>query len=412
MPRQRERLGRTPRETAVRIAAAAMAVIVGGLAVTFTIAQGAAGGNVAAAYRLAPYDGRVIARLAASLAGPDAGLAERRRADALARQALRREPMAVPAVSTLALDAQVRGDVNEARRLFAHAESLSRRDQQTQLWAIEDAVGRGDVDGALRHYDIALRTAPELQPLLFGVLAAASADPKVRPALVRTLSGRPTWAGDFIEFAATKGQDLASIAILFEALSRARVAVPAAMRGNLVNNLLARDLPEQAWRYYALIRPGVDRRRSRDPGFAFAGQAPSLFDWTPIDDGGISASIENEKGGGMFVFAAPASVGGPMLQQTQMLPAGTYRLEGHGSGIDQAPGDTPYWLLRCADGREGGRVELPRSDRNGGSFAGTMTVPAGCPVQALVLMARPSNAVAGLQGQIDRLQLVPAGGGR
>jgi hypothetical protein len=64
--------------------------------------------------------------------------------------------------------------------------------------------------------------------------------------------------------------------------------------------------------------------------------------------------------------------------------------------------------LRCSDGRELGRVALPNSDEAEGNFAGRFSVPAGCPVQTLVLVAPGSEGVSGLSGQIDRAQMSPA----
>ncbi|MDT9096849.1 hypothetical protein RSW32_26335, partial [Escherichia coli] len=77
-------------------------------------------------------------------------------------------------------NAQLHGDVGAARRLFAYGQRLSRRDNSTQLWAIEDAVARNDIPDVLRHYDVALRTSPNLADILYPVLASASADPAIR----------------------------------------------------------------------------------------------------------------------------------------------------------------------------------------------------------------------------------------
>jgi hypothetical protein len=91
----------------------------------------------------------------------------------------------------------------------------------------------------------------------------------------------------------------------------------------------------------------------------------------------------------------------------QVLPPGDYRLEGHASGIEQPESSAPYWLLSCSDGRELGRVVVHNATRDGGHFAGRFNVPAGCPSQFLTLVARPSDLVSGLSGQIDQVQLSP-----
>lgn len=359
----------------------------------------------ALARQIAPYDGRITAAraLALIIAQPtkDQAVAVR-----LARAALRREPTAIPALVTLGLAAQARGDTTKAAQWFDYAEKLSRRDSQTQLWMIENAVARGDVPATLRHYDIALRTAPELATLLYPILATASADPQIRAALTRTLARRPAWGESFDNFLAANAADPATPALLFLALRRAGVTVPDPARIGTINALVAHGRADDAWHYYVADHPDADPRRSRDPRFT-ATLAPTVFDWVPANEVGISSAIQQGAEGGVFDFSAPSSVGGVLLRQAQFLPPGTYRLSGHGDGIEQADGARPYWQLTCADGREIGRVVMPNSSQDNGTFTGTLQVPAGCPVQTLSLVARPSDAIAGLSGRIDRVMLEP-----
>lgn len=400
---------RSSREWAIRGVLAVAVAIAGYFSVAHTLAQSMVQKDVAFAHRLAPWDGRITAAMAASLAGTNATLADRARADGLARQALRQDPTAVSAVSTLGIDAQIRGDEAGARRLFTYSERLSRRDLQTQLWNIETAVSRGDISGALRHYDIALRTKGQSWDLLFPILTSASADTDVRGDLVRMLASKPLWGESFITHVAVNPPDPQTPSALFLALRGAGVPVPESAHAAAINALLAGGFADEAWRHYATIHRGADARRSRDPHFTGAGETPTPFDWAPINDGGVNTSIQRGDKGGLFDFSAPASIGGPLLQQVQILPPGNYRIFGHTSGIEQAPASQPYWALQCrADGRELARVTLPNSSQAGGHFEGRMTVPEGCPVQVLVFVSRATDAVSGLTGQIDDLKLVPA----
>lgn len=390
----------------MRLALAAVVAVLGYYSVTFSIAQVVVDSNPELAYRLAPYDGRITAQLSAALSGEDASPEDLARAETLAKRALQQDPTAVAAAATLGIIADGRGDKAAARRYFTYAQKLSRRDLRTQLFMIEDAVDRGDVPAALRQYDITLRVFPAMGELFYPVMASASSDPVIRAEIIKTLAAKPLWGESFIEFLASTGPDPQSTAALFAGLRRAGVAVPERARAGVVNALIVAGQLDAAWSYYAAIRPGADRRRSRDPQFAANNDTPSPLDWTPINDGsGVTTSIQ----GGVFDFAAPASVAGPMLQQLQLLPPGTYRLTGHSVGIEQAPDALPYWTLRCQDGRELGRVEVPNSSVAGGNFSGTFSVPAGCPVQTLLLTGRASDAVSGLSGQFDRVELVPAG---
>lgn len=405
MARRRILERRSSVEWLVRIVLAAFVTILGCFGVIFSVAQVTVGKDPALAHRLAPYDGRITARLATSLTGDEATPADRRRADGLAKLALRQDPTAVLAASTLGLDAGIRGANAEARRYFAYAQRMSRRDLRTQLWMIEDAVGHGDIPRALHQYDITLRVFPKMGELLYPILASASADRSIRNEVVKTLISKPMWGENFINFVGANSLDPRSTAALFLALHRAGVVIPAAAHAGAMNALLATGQVDAVWSYYTSIRPGVDRRRSRDPRFAAKLEAPSQLDWIALDTGGLVTNIQD----GIFDFTAPASVGGPMLQQLQMLPPGGYRLIGHSIGIEQSPNAMPYWALICQDTRELGRVEVPNSSVANGNFSGSFNVPKGCTIQTLVLKARPSDAVSGLSGQIDLIELVPTG---
>lgn len=410
---------RSTRRWAVRVPLAVMAALLGYGALTHAMAYRLRGTDSARAHALAPYDGRITALLSERMSGAEADTATRAESDRMARRALRQDPTAVAALATLGINAQIRGDTPTARQLFAQAQSLSRRDLRTQLWYIEDAVGRGNVPEVLRHYDIALRTSRVAPDLLFPILGTASADPAVRAALVRTLATRPVWANGFIDYMAGAetgggtslaggGADPSVAAQLFAALRRAGVPIAEGPPALVVNALAAARRFDQAWTLYATLRPGADRRMTRDQGFRAVRETPAVFDWVPANDTGITTSIQRNGDSGVFDFAAASGAGGLLLRQLQLLPAGAYRVAGHSSGIDQPADALPYVALHCVDGRELGRVTVPASNQANGKFAGRFIVPSGCPVQYLSLIAQPSQSVAGLQGQLDRLWLEPA----
>jgi hypothetical protein len=401
---------RSPREWAGRIALACGIALLGYQSVAFSVAQVTAKARPQAADARVSYDGRLIAAHAAALITPTVTAAERAQAGTLSRAALRRDPTAVAAAATLGVVLLGQNDTATARQLLAYAQMLSRRNVQTQLWSIEDAVAQGDVSSALRWYDIALRTKPELSDMLYPVLAQASHDPAIRKALAHTLASKPAWSDSYIGYAAGQKDDPQSTAALFVDLRARGVTIPAFAQASVVNIMLDAGNLDQAWRYYTAIHPGATRVRARDPRFGALLETPSAFDWSTPNDNSISSSIRRTRDGGALEFSAPASIGGPVLQQVQLLPAGTYRLSGHSDGIAQDVRALPYWTLTCrSDGRELGRVVVPNSAQAGGLFAGMLTVPANCPVQTLTLFAQASDAVGGTSGLIDRAVLAPAG---
>lgn len=398
---------RSVKEWGVRGALAVLALGLGGISIANSLAEVVKGDDPAQAHVLAPGNGKITALLAAKQLGDASVESAPSETVQLARLAVRQDPTAVQAIATLGFEAMMQHNPTMARRLFAYSQHLSRRDLQTQIWAIEDAVTRGDVADALRHYDIALRTSNRAPDLLFPVLSKAIVDTDVRTGLVAIMAKRPGWSLQFINYLANSSGSLEVSANFLAQLQHAGVRAPEDAVAATVNGLLANQAFETAWQFYALVRSGVDRRQSRNPQFSSNLSTPSQFDWTPVNDAVINTSIQRDGRHGLFDFSVPPSVGGTLLTQMQMLPPGRYKLEGHTTGIDQSAQTAPYWVLTCHGGGELGRIEIPNSTQSDGAFSGQLQVDRNCPVQMLALIARASDGIAGNSGQINRVQLSP-----
>ena len=397
---------RTPTEWAIRTGLALLTLVVASISVAHSLAPAVVDGDPALAHALDPGNGRITAQLARSyyLENPDGRDGEIARLSSLA---LRHDPPAVQAAATLGYQAQLHGDTVLARHWLDYAQRLSRRDSLTQLWFIENAIAHRAIPEALHHYDIALRTTKTAPNLLFPILASAVSEPAVRASLVNVLVHRPPWSDLFLRFAADNA-DPRGIADLYRRLIAHGVAPPREAARIAIQRLVDETALDDAWALYTAIHPNADRRRSRDPVFTADSSAASLFDWVLVNDDSITTSIQRGPRGGAFNFAVPSGIGGVMLRQTQWLPTGQYRLEGHSNGLDQPTRALPYWTLSCTDGRPLGQVATTATAQ-GGRFAGTFVVPADCPVQILALTAHSSDDIAGVTGQIDRAELMPAG---
>ncbi len=392
-------------EWGVRIGLSALATLVGLIGVTFSLAQVVAGGDPATAHRLAPYDGRITALLARNLFRPEMDTPGRARVADLARRALRQDPTAVTAIPVLGLDAQLRGDIKTTRRWFHYGENLSRRDLPIQLWAIEDAVTRGDIGDVLNHYDIALKTRPSSAELLFPVLAPASLEPAIRAALIGKLRDGPRWGQNFIDYVSSNSDPIAASSF-FQALGNAGVIVPRIAKARVVNALIATGQAERAWQYYAARYPGADRRHSRDPRFTNLTDTPSVLDWVLSNDSAISTSLQQNGNNRVLSFLVPGSVGGQVLQQYQLLLQGKYRLEGLVTATVEAA-VPPYWLVSCKNGREFGRIIMPLPQQGSQRFSGSFVIPDGCPIQTLTLIARSNDTVTDIAGEIGYVMIKP-----
>ena len=167
---------------AARAGIAAGALVAAAVVLPASLASWADVGHPQLAAKIAPWNAPAAADAAAAL-GTDPRKPEAR---ALVRRALARDLTQVQAIEQRALDEALSGNSGRARRLFALSDRLSRRSLPTRLWLIQDAVDRGNVAGALRNFDIALRTTTDAQPILFPVLAKAAADPTLTNPLARS----------------------------------------------------------------------------------------------------------------------------------------------------------------------------------------------------------------------------------
>lgn len=357
---------------------------------------------------LSPGNGRVAAAAAREVFSISPASDAASRPAQLARQALRNDPTAVEALSVLGLQAQLRNEEDLTDKIFAYSTAISRRELEPQLWAIEKAVSRGDIVGALDSYNVALRTSRRAREMLFPVLAQAISQPKVRGPLLDIMARDTVWKDEFIDFAAQGNSEPRAMAQLFQAAERCGLPIRGANKAEIVKRLVLRNEIEDAWAFYKTFRPEAVRERSRDPAFQLQTEGSAPFDWVTGDAQGLSAVILARKEGGLLDFSVPTATRATVVSQTQVLPAGSYRLEGLTKNIDQPDRSRPYWSLRCVGNHELGRVEIPNSDQSGGQFSGSFTVPPGCPMQTLSLVTRASDRVTGVSGQIERVQLAPA----
>ena len=176
---------------------------------------------------------------------------------------------------------------------------MSRRDLPTQLWLIEENVNRNNVPGALRHYDVALRTSLSSHELLFRSSSAFDDDPDTcradgtagrRSALSRAIFGaliqQPPSGNNLarlLELIAARGQlssrDLLASMVIYFGERREYSAAwriyrvlknqPRAEPGTLEKRRLRRPQPRAAVRLAARTR---DRAGRRDAAGAGAGR--------------------------------------------------------------------------------------------------------------------------------------------
>jgi hypothetical protein len=355
-------------------------------------------------------DARALAGAAELALTADADAAGRARAADLARAAIRRDPTLGTPFRVLGFVADAQGNRAGAKALIEHAALLSSRDLPTQLWLIDAAVARTDMTGALRHFDIALRTSTLAPAILFPVLGKALSEPDVVDALAGTLAKRPRWRDQFLADAIDKSPALEGLVRLSEQLAVRRHPLDAAQ----AQQLLTRLTEARAFALLARMRPAILPPAQRqalllDPSFDAETEA-FPFGWTLFDTSGLSARRVAAPDGSKrlrLAFRAETGRGGELLRQSLFLKPGSYRLIWSG-GHDAADRlGAPVWSVTCPDTSPRSLLNADMMPTDGTTRGQSdFVVPTGCPGQWLQLAARANTSPQGLEGWIDRVAII------
>lgn len=332
--------------------------------------------------------------------------AVRDRVERLAREALRKDPTVLSAWSALALLRAGSGDLDGANAVFSGLGRYAQRDLPTQLWLIDQRVRQGDIEGALQHYDIALRTKKSSDDILLPVLVGATREPAVNARLAPILAERPNWERAFLVRLAMSAPDDARLASLLEDTYRADTAGMDDALINIARRMAAQDAPRPAWRVFRLVDSRAAATPVRNASFERNNRWPP-FDWELADEGPVTALIANRptgKGRVLDVRVASDSRG-EAARQLLALPAGRYRLIGEAGTFDNVRPARIVSRLVCTG--PGGRVLTEGAvPADGASMIGTFVVPrGGCPSQLLLLKASGPRGAGDSGAWVDRIDI-------
>jgi hypothetical protein len=383
----------SPRRRAAARAAIVLGVLAAGaLILPDSLATALSDGHPAFAARIAPWNARAAASAAVAI-GSDPRKPETR---ALVRTALARDLTVLATVELRAVDLAASGKQADAARLFHLSDRLSRRSLPTRLWLIQASVDRGDVAGALANFDIALRTSNDAPPILFPVLARATADSSLTEPIARMLDRPSDWRLMFFEWALANDASLHSIA---------NVAVRMRDRGIITRNKVDQRLIESLvtagdfaqalrlrQRFDARPLPLVADARFRDPSALYP------FGWGLVSDGSIGAERSFDGNGSALTYRATSPRSGQVAAQLLVLLPGQYALATRTAAA--SVGEAPYWSITC--GQEGGPqlAGLDQPVAAGRAATTAFVVPGACPAQWLALRLRPSGAATAQSGAI------------
>lgn len=336
------------------------------------------------------------ANAAAALVTADASPASIAHAEEMARGVLAQEPVNVVAMRTLGLIAAFRRDPKNASIIFKTAETLSRRDKPTQLFLIEDSVSRGDVSGALLHYDRVLRNAPDLQKMLFPILRAAADDPDIGPKLASLVARKPLWGPWFIRSLINDPADSSQFLYMTARRMRPSLASPAERDFliGVITRLVGVGKADQALDLYKAAKGDAGSALVRDGGFDHSPDLPPL-DWQLTDNDGFGSTREaGDDGTSVLKLSASESQSGVVARQVLLLRPGVYRLTLNSGGINSEERIRPIIRLSCLpDGKELMAFEIRSVGAHRKLASPAFTVPLGCAAQSLDVTLDASGGI-------------------
>lgn len=330
------------------------------------------------------------------------------KAPQLALKALEEQAINAKALRLLGYAADARGNDVEAERYVRMAARLSRREPGAQLWLIETSARNGDVAQTLIHYDIALRTKPDTQAVLFPRLLSAIDDPDIRTALKPYIRASNGWAPAFLFFANANSNNLPTLVDLVLETGGLNDKESAKNQElGLLGRLVAESYFNEARRLY-LQMPGARPAGLTNAGFDASDRDARFgaMGWQLIDDpdaGGGFGGKANERLTSLSIFANSATTR-PVASKLLYLKPGNYLFSARLSKLDRGDGGFLRWQLRCP--------AIPAApvwtiDSINVSFRASFTIPANCPVQFLDLIASGGKGQTGLEATVASVAITP-----
>ncbi|TCQ02858.1 hypothetical protein [Sphingomonas sp. PP-CC-3A-396] len=357
------------------------------------------------ALQWAPWSSAAKVVLSTSLATNNptdaAAIAEAR---TLAQQALNRSPVQASAARAIGVSALSARNNEAARRAFTYAARLSRRDLPTELYWIEANVTRGDIRGALHHYDIAMNVSVKSRAMLGNILIAASAETDVANELAKLLKTQPRWLPEFYQRLMGQGENPATLFHIANVMAfDARDPGQAPFVSMALNRLVALGAYENARALYSRSVGGPNET-VRNAGFERANRLQP-FDWTIASEPTYSGIIETRTGWPHGnVLTVTGTEANDVARQLLLLVPGQYRLAADTANVRQERETRPLLTIMCvSNNRALASMPFAAAGAKPAVMQGTFTVPANCPAQWITIRNTPSFDPVDSDPWIDRI---------
>lgn len=303
----------------------------------------------------------------------------------LALRSLGQQLLNPPAMRTLGLSFSLKEQQAPAARAVLLAEKMSRRDLGAQLWLIEDNVQRGDMLGALSHYDIALRGSQASAPLLFPILAEAISDAEIRRALKPYIRAKTAWAPQFILFAIGEGKLENTTRTMLDAGGVPAGPEFASVSASLIPNLATNAKWDLLKAYYSAM-PGADPALLQTASFSKAALANELvpLSWAVTEQTNLFGGFQAEGSDSSILTAsAEESSSGWVAQKILFLPSGNFAISADFEWTEQANGGLGSIAIYCGQRLDSPPILRLPLEQGKTSAKGSFAVPVDCSAQVI-----------------------------
>jgi hypothetical protein len=282
------------------------------------------------------------------------------------------------------------------------------RSRQAHLLRLERQIRQNRAEDAAMTIAILSRLLPNSETLLIDELARLSADPSIRPAILRAVGSDERMRTQLLEALARRAADPETIFSFAGPLDDGPVGEVPRWQTLMLTELVSRGDVARArdvWRRLSGVEqnPGL----VYDPEFnGLPGPAPFNWHFDASPDGFAELSRSQQGSYVEYYGRRNAVLGGQLLT----LPAGSYRLTFRAEGSADGQGSRLGWTLACQRGSaELVTVAIIDVGPSPKELSGAFSVPADCPAQWLRLTGKFGEFPKDQRATIRELQIVRVG---
>jgi hypothetical protein len=320
------------------------------------------------------------------------------------------------ALRMLAFSQVKHGRVQAARQLALVANKVSRRELGAHVFLIEDYVARDDVKGALRHYDLALRSSSGSRAILTPVLIRAMEDEQINATLSQYIRKQPDWLYPFLQQAVVESRDPSTVARLVERSGGwPSATVFQNLQSVLLTELAAKGQYESVKRHYLSSKNG-------DPKLLFSpaiteksvSKQQGALAWQSIGSAvsGFEVVAEARHPVALLFFAG-SGARETVSRKLLFVSPGTHRLSVEFGRVVLSSGSGFKWSATCLGVNAGGKIwqsEILRPNAED-RFTATINVPKNCHTQALDVEMIGGDGQTGTEVVVKSVTLSNVSGG-